>query len=172
MFIIKANATRMALRARNKLMELQGMGVSYWFGHEPFELLKSGEVTMSTCFSGRAVQRIIDGEPELGIIWDGQVIESEYFGIMAASKNKDQAKKFVYHTLSLQENLFKYIAYPPMWPTARMRLEMRRPFLRNSVYLPDSINFFKNQQTAVYVDVSVFIENYLTLTGTIGSIPM
>jgi putative spermidine/putrescine transport system substrate-binding protein len=103
-------------RAFAKLETIKGQVVFWSSGAEPLEFVKSGRVVMSTAYNGRVSSAILgEGEP-LVPIWDGQVLDEEWFVIVKGSKNYEEALDFLVHASApeQQANQAKWIPYGPM----------------------------------------------------------
>ena len=85
-------------------------------GEQPVEFVKSGEVVMSTGYNGRVGDAILGkGEP-LEYIWDGQVLDVEWFVMAKGSTNYDEALDYLIHTSAPEQQAAqaKWIMYGPM----------------------------------------------------------
>ena len=103
-------------RAFAKLETLKGQVVFWSSGAEPLELVKSGQVVMSTAYNGRVSSAILgDAEPFVPI-WDGQVLDEEWFVIVKGTKNYEEALDFLVHASATEQQAgqAKWIAYGPM----------------------------------------------------------
>ena len=82
-------------RAFAKLDTL-GDQVAFWSsGAEPTELVTSGAVAMSTAYNGRVSEAILADGADFRIVWDGQVLEEEWFAIVKGSPHRDAALAFL-----------------------------------------------------------------------------
>ncbi len=120
-------------------------------GNEPVEMLLSDQVSMSTAWNGRLYSPIVnDGQP-LSIIWDGHMVEVEYWAIPKGSPRLENARQFIQFATQT-ENMAKqtqYIPYGPVRKSAQMLIdETIKP------YLPTS-----NLDTAFQVDSQWWAQN-------------
>lgn len=103
-------------RAFRKLSQLAG-NVSFWSaGEEPVEMLRNGEVVMSTAYSGRVGAAALGGDEWMKTIFDGQVVEEEWLVIPRGAPDLELAKKFLAHVAQPQQQALqaKWIIYGPM----------------------------------------------------------
>lgn len=107
-------------RAFAKLDTIKDQMVFWTEGHEPLQLVKSGEVTMSTAFNGRVGAAILRGDDDLIVVWDGQVLEEEWLVLVRGAPNAAEAKKFLVHASApeQQARLAMHINYGPMRASA------------------------------------------------------
>jgi putative spermidine/putrescine transport system substrate-binding protein len=81
-------------RAFHKLDELRP-SIQWWdAGAQPAQFLVSGDVAMSTVFSGRIITAQKTGQP-LDIVWNGAIADYDYWVIPKGSPMKDEALKFI-----------------------------------------------------------------------------
>ncbi len=103
-------------RAFAKLETIKDHAVFWSSAAEPIEFVKRGEVVMSTAYNGRVGDAIIGmGEP-LVYIWDGQVLDVEWFVIVKGSKNYEEALDYLIHASAPEQQAAqaKWITYGPM----------------------------------------------------------
>lgn len=97
-------------------------------GSEPTRLLDAGAVVMSSAYNGRIAGSdggSGDQEPELTILWDGQVQAIELWGIVKGTWHLDLAKEFI-RFATVPERLAeqaRYIAYGPARKSAMALLD-------------------------------------------------
>ncbi len=103
-------------RAFAKLDTLRGHVVFWSSGEEPIELLRSGDVAMATGYNGRFGETILGGEDGIAVIWDGQVIEEEWFVIVKGAEPLDDAIAFLRAAAdpNAQAEQARWITYGPM----------------------------------------------------------
>jgi putative spermidine/putrescine transport system substrate-binding protein len=103
-------------RAFAKLDTIKDHAAFWSSGAKPIELVKSGEVVMSTAYNGRVGNAILDEGAPLVVIWEGQVLEEEWFAMVKGSKNYDEALDFLVHASAPQQQAAqaKWITYGPM----------------------------------------------------------
>jgi putative spermidine/putrescine transport system substrate-binding protein len=103
-------------RAFRKLSQLADH-VTFWSaGEEPVELLREGEVSMATAYSGRIGAAALAGDDWLEPIFDGQVVEEEWLVIPKGAPNGDLARKFLAHVAQPRQQALqaRWIPYGPM----------------------------------------------------------
>ncbi len=82
-------------RAFRKLDTIKDDIVWWEAGAQPPQLLADGEVVMSTAYNGRIFNAAVaEGQP-LKILWDGQILDFDFFVIPKGAPHKDNALKFV-----------------------------------------------------------------------------
>jgi putative spermidine/putrescine transport system substrate-binding protein len=93
-------------RAFKKLDELRP-NIQWWdAGAQPAQFLVSGDVAMSTVFSGRIITAQKAGQP-LDIVWNGAIADYDYWVIPKGSPMKDDAIKFINYIVAVpQQNAF------------------------------------------------------------------
>jgi putative spermidine/putrescine transport system substrate-binding protein len=117
-------------RAFAKLDLIGGDAVFWTSGAEPVNFVKSGEVLMSTAYNGRVSDAILGrGEP-FAIIWDGQVLDEEWFVIVKGTKNFDEALAFLVHATEPEQLAAqaKWITYGPLRRSALAIIESNEPW--------------------------------------------
>lgn len=130
-------------RAFKKLDTIRDDAVFWSSGAEPLELVKSGKVVMSTAYNGRVGSAILDDGEPLVPIWDGQVMDEEWFVMVKGTRNYDEALDFLIHT-SMAEQLAaqaKWITYGPMRRSALEIIAANEPWYHTGAevlpHLPD-----------------------------------
>jgi putative spermidine/putrescine transport system substrate-binding protein len=96
-------------------------GLQLWSsGEEPVELLRNGEVAMSTAYNGRVSAAILGGAEDIAAIHQGQILDEEWFVIVAGSPNERAALDFLRHVAepTQQAEQARWIPYGPMRKTA------------------------------------------------------
>ena len=91
-------------------------GCVFWSaGAQPPELLASGEVVMATGWNGRFFNAIVGEGTTITQVWDGQVLDYEYFGLVAGSPNQEEAMEALRYFTGTEglAGSAKYIAYAP-----------------------------------------------------------
>ena len=102
-------------RAFAKLDTIKNDIVWWEAGAQPPQLLADGEVAMSTAYNGRIFNAAAgEGQP-LEIVWDGQILELDLWGIPKGAPNKEAALKFIAFSTDTQRlaDQAKWIAYGP-----------------------------------------------------------
>ena len=120
-------------------------------GDEPVEMLTKGTVTMSSVWNGRIYDPIVNDNEPIGLIWDGQMVETEYWAIVAGSPRLDNARDFVRFAL-LTENMAEQAVHIPYGPVRKSA----GAFLQDDIrpYLPTS-----HLESAVNVDSQFWANN-------------
>lgn len=81
--------------AFRKLDAIRDQLVWWRDGREPVDLLVSGEVAMASGYNGRFFHaRAVEGAP-LVVIWDGQLLDFNSWGVMAGSDQPELARRFI-----------------------------------------------------------------------------
>jgi len=81
-------------RAFSKLKELEPY-IQWWeAGAQPPEWLASGDVVMTSSYSGRIANAIKEGR-NFGLVWDGQIYSVDSWAVIKGSENKTQGFKFI-----------------------------------------------------------------------------
>ncbi|MBF9031250.1 extracellular solute-binding protein [Rhodobacterales bacterium HKCCE3408] len=85
-------------------------------GEEPVELLRRGEVVMSTAYNGRVSAAVLSGEDGIDTIYDGQVLDEEWFAVVAGAPNEAAALEFLRHVAEPEQQAAqaRWIPYGPM----------------------------------------------------------
>lgn len=123
-------------RAFKKLDELRP-NIQWWdAGAQPAQFLVSGDVAMSTVFSGRIITAQKAGQP-LDIVWNGAIADYDYWVIPKGSPMKDDAMKFINYTVAApQQNAF--LALQPGGPVNTQALaKMDAAQLKNLPNTPE-----------------------------------
>lgn len=92
-------------------------GLRLWSsGEEPVDLLRAGEVVMATAYNGRVAAAELSGEERVGTIYDGQILDEEWFVIVAGTPNEDAALDFLRHVAQPERQAAqaRWIPYGPM----------------------------------------------------------
>ena len=126
--------------------------VVWWSsGNEPAELMTEHNVVMSSAWNGRIYGSVISDNLPLKIIWDGQMVEIDYWAILKGSPRLANAKNFVRFAMQT-ENLAaqtKYISYAPVRKSSQALIgDDVKPFLPTS-----------NLDSAVQVDAQWWADN-------------
>jgi len=113
-------------RAFRKLTQLKPY-IKWWEGGaQPPQMLSSGEVVMSTAYSGRidAAQR--EGR-KLSITWSGSIYDLDYWAIPRGSPNRAIGEQFIAYASSepAQAEYARNIAYGPVNTHALERLDAK-----------------------------------------------
>ncbi len=126
--------------------------ITWWSsGGQPAEMLASGEVSMSTAWNGRLYSPIVEQGKPIGIIWDHQMVEVEYWTIPKGSPRLENARDFIGFAMQTETmaNQTKYISYGPVRKSAQALIDdAMKP------HLPTS-----NLDTAFQVDSEWWAQN-------------
>lgn len=102
-------------RSLNKIRELKPNIAVWWkSGAQHAQMMKDGEVDMSSGWNGRFDVAIADGA-KAAYSYDGATLDYDCFGIPKGAPNKDLAMKFLVEAskASYQANMPQYITYGP-----------------------------------------------------------
>jgi putative spermidine/putrescine transport system substrate-binding protein len=104
-------------RALDKLSALcADDGCWFWSGGaQPPEALVAGEVSMSTAWNGRLFNAMIAEKSPIKMVWDGQILDYQYFVLVKGSPNQAEAMKALQYFTSSEglAGSAKYISYAP-----------------------------------------------------------
>ncbi|WP_024461854.1 ABC transporter substrate-binding protein [Marinimicrobium sp. LS-A18] len=127
--------------------------IEWWEeGEEAIRLLETGQVVMSSVYSGRVDDAVQRGEP-LEILWDHQVWFYDVWGIPRHGRNTEQAMDFLKYATST-ESLAAQARYIPYGPVRQSSLALLEPELRKR--LPTSE---QNLKTAIELDAHWWSDN-------------
>jgi putative spermidine/putrescine transport system substrate-binding protein len=120
-------------RAFKMLDRIKEYAVFWSSGATPLELVKSGEVAMSTAYNGRVGSAVLSEGARFVVVWDGQVLEEEWLVMMKGAPNKQAAMDFLIHASSTasQAEQAKYINYGPMRASAFEIMKKGEPWFHN-----------------------------------------
>lgn len=113
-------------RAFRKLDEIKS-SIQWWeAGAQPPQYLASGDVVMSSAYSGRI--SAVQGQSNLRIVWNGGLYDMDAWAIPRGAKNREQSLKFINYTLEAeqQKNYAQHIAYAPVNQRANTLLSEQR----------------------------------------------
>ena len=97
-------------------------GLQIWqAGREPVRLLNAGEVTMASIWTGTGADASREDGANFSIVFDGQVIELDLFGIPKGSRYKEEAIDFI-RFASSSESLANMAKHLPNGPTRQSSL--------------------------------------------------
>ena len=106
-------------RALDKLSELcndPNGGCIFWSaGAQPPEQLVSGEAIMATGWNGRHFNAIVNEGSPMKMVWDGQILDYEYFVLVKGGPNQAEAMEALKYFTSSEglAGSAKHIAYAP-----------------------------------------------------------
>ena len=116
--------------------------VVWWeAGAQPPQLLADGEVVMTSAYNGRLYNAIFKEKKPFFIIWDSQVWDVDFWGIVKGTGNLEAALEFVKFstdTIRLADQA-KYISYGPV-----RRSSMDKVNAKVKPHLPTSPDNFSN----------------------------
>jgi putative spermidine/putrescine transport system substrate-binding protein len=139
-------------RAFKKLDTIKNSVVWWEAGAQPVQLLADGEVTMTSAYNGRIFDAQANEKKPFVIIWDGELLELDVFGIAKGSKHLDMARDFVAFATDTQRlaDQARWIAYGP----ARMSsLSLVGKSALNDVDMkPNMPNAPENAANAIQID--------------------
>ncbi len=120
-------------RAFAKLDTLGNQVVFWSSGARPADMVASDEVVMSTAYNGRISEKILFENADFKIIWDGQVLEEEWFVVVKGSRRVDAAIEFlkVAFSTEAQAEQARWIPYGPMRRTALKVIEENEPWFNS-----------------------------------------
>ncbi len=101
-------------RAFAKLDQIKS-SIQWWeAGAQPPQYLASGDVVMSSAYSGRI--SAVQSQTPLRIVWNGGIYDMDAWAIPRGAKKRDEALKFINHTLKAeqQKGYAEQIAYGPV----------------------------------------------------------
>ncbi|RJG13207.1 ABC transporter substrate-binding protein [Pseudomonas cavernicola] len=111
-------------RAFAKLTELKPY-IQWWeAGAQPPQWLASGDVVMTSTYSGRVAAAAQEGH-HLALVWPGSLYGMDYWAIIKGSQHAERAKKFIAFTNQpdAQVNYVEHIPYGPTNKQAAERLD-------------------------------------------------
>ena len=102
-------------RAFRKLDTIKEHIVWWETGAQPPQMLADGEVAMTTAYNGRIFNAEVLEDQPFVIVWDGQVLDTSGFGIVAGTRNLEAARRFLVfgNTAQSMAGLARYISYSP-----------------------------------------------------------
>ncbi|WP_347310807.1 extracellular solute-binding protein [Defluviimonas sp. SAOS-178_SWC] len=106
-------------------------GLIFWTGGaEPPELLAKGEVVISTGWSGRFYNAIVQENAPIEIIWDGQIMDFQNFVVVRGTPNLEAAKAFLRFATAPERiaETARYIPYAPWRASAVQMILQNEPW--------------------------------------------
>ena len=102
-------------RAFRKLDTIKDDIVWWETGAQPPQMLADREVVMSTAYNGRIFDAIVTEKQSFVIVWDGQMLDTTGWAIVAGTRNPDAARRFLSYASrpEKQSALSRYISYSP-----------------------------------------------------------
>jgi putative spermidine/putrescine transport system substrate-binding protein len=154
-------------RAFRKLSSLKGQLAFWSAGEEPIEMLRSGEVAMVTAYSGRVGAAALQGENFIKTIFDGQVLDEEWFVIVKGTQAGETARRFLTHVAQPEQQAAqaRWIPYGPMRRSALTIIENGEPwFHTNANILPHLPSTTGRLNRSVIADAEFWAENNAAIT--------
>ncbi|WP_428605823.1 ABC transporter substrate-binding protein [Sedimenticola sp.] len=113
-------------RAFKKLDQIKNQLVWWKSGAQAPQLLADGEVVMTTAYNGRIYNAVKNESKPFVIVWDGQVMDIDYWAIPTGAPNKDKAKAFLIFATAPEQlaRQSKYISYGPPRKTAAAMVDV------------------------------------------------
>ncbi|RAR57508.1 putative spermidine/putrescine transport system substrate-binding protein [Paraburkholderia unamae] len=112
-------------RAFRKLDALRP-SIQWWdAGAQPAQFLVSGDVAMSTVFSGRIITAQKAGQP-LDLVWNGAISDYDYWVIPKGSAMKDDALKFINYSIGADQQA-AFLSKQPGGPANAQTLAKMSP---------------------------------------------
>ncbi|MDX1430898.1 MAG: extracellular solute-binding protein [Gammaproteobacteria bacterium] len=122
-------------RAFAKLDTIRDQAAFWSSGIEPIEMVEDGRVVMSTAYNGRVGQAVLTQKASFVPIWDGQLLDVEWFVMVAGTPNRDQAIDFLVHASAPEQQAAqaRWITYGPMRRSALAIIEASEPWFHTGV---------------------------------------
>ena len=120
-------------RAFDVLSRIAG-NLRFWTsGEEPVALLQSGEVVLSTAYNGRVAAAYLSGATEIKSIYEGQILDEEWFAIVSGTPNEAAALDFLAYVAEpvQQAAQARWIPYGPMRRSALKIIEAGEPWFHS-----------------------------------------
>jgi putative spermidine/putrescine transport system substrate-binding protein len=139
-------------RAFKKLDELKPY-IQWWeAGAQPPQFLVAGDVVMSTAYNGRIDAARREGQ-NLKVMWNGSILDQDYWTIPKGTPNKALAEQFIAYTLTAkpQQAFTQRIAYGPANLATLKSLD--------STTLANLPNSPTNATSSVLQDISFWTDN-------------
>ena len=108
-------------RAFRKLDSIKDEIVWWAAGAQPPQMLADGEVAMSTAYNGRIFNaQVLEDQPFV-VVWDGQLLDTGGFGIVAGTANLEAARQRIAYAAEAETmaRVSQYISYGPTRHSAR-----------------------------------------------------
>ena len=139
-------------------------GCVFWSaGTQPSELLASGEVVMSTGWNGRFFNAIVNEGTTITQVWDAQVLDYEYFGLIAGQPNQEEAMEALRYFTGTEglAGSAKYIAYAPFRISSLDIIEANEPWFKDgkTVMLPQMPTAPGNTENYILMNPEYWADN-------------
>ncbi len=161
----KKGVQRALFKINDLCADPQGGCVFWSAGAQPVELLKKGEVVMSTGWNGRFANEIIGRNSPIKQVWDSQILDYEFFVLVKNGPNYKNGKalKILREMTSTAggASQLKYVAYPSWRKSAVKYVKNREPFWKDgkSDVLPHSPTAPKNTKNYILIDPLYWADN-------------
>ncbi|MDF0599125.1 extracellular solute-binding protein [Psychromarinibacter sp. C21-152] len=136
-------------------------------GEEPIRLLQNGEVAMTTAYNGRVAAAELSGETRIGTIYDGQILDEEWFVVVAGAPNEAAALDFLRHVAEPEQQAAqaRWIPYGPMRKSALDIIAAGEPWFHTGVpVLPHIPSREDRIENALVLDPQFWAEHGPDLT--------
>jgi len=122
-------------RAFKKLDAIKAQSVFWSSGAKPLELVNSGEVAMADAYNGRVGAAILDEGADFIPIWDGQVLQTEWWVMLNGAPHEKEAMDFLVHasTTESQARMAKFINYGPLRKSGLEMVKSNEPWYHTGV---------------------------------------
>lgn len=130
--------------------------VKVWWssGHQPAELLSSGEISMASSFSARIWVAAKKEGKELGFTWEQALIDPEWWVVPKGSTKKELAMKFI-EFASKAENQKNFPQYIGLGPVNKKALELIDPTLAKELN-----TYPENYKKQILIKADWWAKNY------------
>ena len=132
-------------------------------GREPVNMLSNGTVTMTAAWNGRLFGPIVEENMPISIVWDGQMVEVEYWAIPKGSPRLDNARSFIQFALQTKNmaSQSNYISYGPVRKSSQALIsDTVKPYLPTS-NLDNSVRVDSHWWAKNMAHLSVIFEEWL-----------
>ncbi|EAR51274.1 spermidine/putrescine-binding periplasmic protein [Oceanicola granulosus HTCC2516] len=137
-------------------------------GEEPVALLLAGDVVMSTAYNGRVAAAQLAGETRIGAVYEGQILDEEWFAIVAGTPNEAAALAFLRHVAAPEQQAAqaRWIPYGPMRRSALAIIAEGEPwFHTGQPVLPHIPSRTDRLEDALVLDPDFWVEHGDALTA-------
>ena len=102
-------------RAFAKLDSVKDHVIWWEAGSQPPQLLADGEVVMATAYNGRIFNAAVAENKPFVTVWDGQILDFDFYAIPKGSQNKELAFEFIKFATGTEPlaRQASYISYGP-----------------------------------------------------------
>ncbi|MFJ3522499.1 ABC transporter substrate-binding protein [Pseudomonas sp. NPDC090203] len=139
-------------RAFAKLSQLKP-NIQWWeAGAQPAQWLTSGDVVMTSTYSGRIAAAAQAGAP-LAVVWPGSLYGMDYWAIIKGSRHVDQAKRLIAYA-NQPDTQVRYVEAIPYGPTNTLAAAKLDPALAR--WVPTSK---ENMAGALSMNVGFWVDH-------------